>query len=101
MEMKPGARLRSAACGAEVVVVRAPAGAVDLCFGGHPALPATAPAGDLEPLPDRAGELRMGARYTDAETGVEVLVTKPGTSLLSIGDRLLERRDPKALPASD
>ena len=36
MQLKPGMRLRSVVCTSEVVVVRAPATAVDLACGGAP-----------------------------------------------------------------
>lgn len=102
MDLKPGNRLRSAVCTAEVVVVRAADTPVDLRFGGHPAAAAgTEPAGGVTADPALTGELRLGARYFDAETGIEVLVTKTGTSMPTVGDRPLIRRDPKSLPASD
>jgi acyl-CoA synthetase (AMP-forming)/AMP-acid ligase II len=42
MAMKTGVRLKSAVCGAEVIVVRAPRGYVDLRCGGHPLIEMTA-----------------------------------------------------------
>jgi hypothetical protein len=102
VELKPGARLRSATCDAEVVVVKAPAGEIDLRCGGHPLLPVTdeRPAGvAVESGFD--GGLLIGKRYTDATGELEILCTKGGTSSLSIGDELLEIKDAKPLPSSD
>lgn len=101
MELTPGSRYRSTVCDGQVVVVRGAAGDVDLRFGGRPVVPADIPAEPAEARPDLVGEIPMGKRYADAETGIEVLVTKAAGSLLSVGDRLLEQKSAKALPASD
>ncbi|HTC81044.1 MAG TPA: hypothetical protein VK848_05885, partial [Acidimicrobiia bacterium] len=39
MDLKPGTRLRSQTCSAEVIVVRPPGRAVDLRCGGAPMIP--------------------------------------------------------------
>jgi hypothetical protein len=103
MLLKPGARLQSAVCAGQVVVVRAPSEEVDLRFGGVPVRPASpdGPTPDESASPDRVGETPIGKRYVAPSVGLEVLVTKAGSSLLSVGDDLLERKDAKALPASD
>lgn len=102
VELKPGVRLRSSACEAEVVVVKAPAGEVDLRCGGHPMVPVGeegAPRHAAEPGLD--GGVLIGKRYTDEAGDVELLCTKPGTSSLSVGDERLEQKDAKPLPSSD
>jgi hypothetical protein len=101
VQLKPGARLRSAVCDGELVVVRAPADDVDLQFGGVPVTDVRADLDRQAPRPDRVGDTPIGKRYHDVARGVEVLVTRAGQTLLSIGDDLLARRDPKKLPASD
>ncbi len=102
VELKPGARLRSATCDAEVVVVKAPAGEVDLRCGGHPllSLDEDRPAG-LVAETDADGGLLIGKRYTDATGELEILCTKAGTSSLTLGDEVLALKDAKPLPSSD
>jgi hypothetical protein len=101
MELKPGTRLRSQTCAAEVIVVKAPAGAVDLCCGGAPLIPIDAAAGQL-PIDDahRGGTL-LGKRYADEAAGLEILCTKAGEGSLSVGATPLPMKEAKPLPSSD
>lgn len=97
MQLKPGLRLRSTTCTAEVIVVKG-SGEVDLRCGGAPLADMSAAAGPAAP----AGTemlTAMGKRY--ANDDIELLCTKPGAGALSIGDVLLEVKGAKALPASD
>jgi len=100
MLLKPGTRLRSVTCATRVIVVRAPAGDIDLRCGGA----AMTPEGDSEvsqPIdPEFAGGTHLGKRYTDGG-GLEVLVTKAGDGTLSVGPDSLSIQDPKRLPSSD
>jgi len=100
MELKPGARLRSTACTTEVVVVRG--AAVELSCGGHPmvVLDVDVPA-DATPDPAHVTGTRLGKRYADAESGLEVLCTRPGDGSLSLGGTPLELNEAKPLPSSD
>ena len=101
MELKPGARLRSAVDTTEVVVVRAPSGDVDLRCGGHAmvALGTTPPEGLTA---EAGGEgTQLGKRYADEEVGIELLCTKPGPGSMSIGESPLGLKDAKPLPSSD
>jgi hypothetical protein len=43
----------------------------------------------------------MGKRYTSAESGIELLVTKPGKADLAIDGAVLTLQEAKPLPASD
>lgn len=102
MQLKPGLKLRSAVCDAEVVVVRAPAAEVELGCGGAPLVP------DGEDVPAGAeldGSLGdgplMGKRYADEELGVELLCTRPGTGALTVDGRPLLVKGAKPLPSSD
>ena len=102
VELKPGTRLRSVACDAEVIVVKAPAGAVDLRCGGHPMVALGEDVGarpGIEPGFDEG--VLIGKRYTDDAGEVEILCTKGGASALAIGDQVLARKDAKPLPSSD
>jgi hypothetical protein len=102
LELRPGSRLRSAVDATEVVVVKPPAGPVDLRCGGHPMVPLGSGAGaGAAPSPDHADGTLLGKRYVDADQTLEVLCTKPGDGSLSIGDEPLQTKEAKPLPASD
>ncbi|PPE71813.1 hypothetical protein C3942_21615 [Solimonas fluminis] len=96
--MKPGKKLKSAACDTEVMVVRG--SDVVLECGG-------VPMGDERP-PEKAAlnpafaeGTKIGKRYTDAAGSVELLCTKAGQGSLSIGGVALQPKDAKPLPSSD
>jgi hypothetical protein len=100
--MKPGLRLKSAVCATEVMLIRAPAGSVQLDCGGVEMLAAgeTAPAqARLDPA-HAQGSL-IGKRYVDAEERYELLCTKGGEGSLSLGGVPLAIKQAKALPSSD
>ena len=90
------------ACDAEVIVVKAPAGAVDLRCGGHPMVPVgDDPGVRLDIAPGFDDPVLIGKRYTDEAGDIEILCTKAGASSLAIGDQPLARKDAKPLPSSD
>jgi hypothetical protein len=102
MEIKPGSRWKSAVCTAELVVVRPPKTAGELQCGGVAVLPQAstdAPSGDVHP--EHAGGVLIGKRYTDSESGIEVLGAKAGTGSLAYDGRRLTLKEAKPLPASD
>jgi hypothetical protein len=101
MQLKAGARLRSAVDACEVVVVKAPAEPVDLRCGGHPfvAVGDEVTTQSAEPGFDQGAQL--GKRYADEELGLEILCTKAGQGSISVGETVLEVKGAKALPASD
>ncbi len=102
VELKPGTRFRSAVGQTEVVVIKAPAGAVDLRCGGHPVVPIDEePPAGLSAEPDYGGETLIGKRYTDGTGALELLCSKGGSGALSAGDELLVLKDAKPLPSSD
>ena len=96
--MKPGTRLKSAACDTEVMVIRTGGGQIE-CGG--------APMGEAKP--DTAAALSadfssgtlMGKRYVDADGNYELLCVKPGKGSLSVDGVALSVKDAKPLPASD
>ena len=96
--MKPGTRLKSAACDTEVMVIRCGDGAIE-CGG--------APMGEAKPdapaaLPaDFSGGTLMGKRYVDAAGAYELLCVKPGKGSLAVDGVALATKDAKPLPASD
>lgn len=102
VEMKPGARFRSAVCETEVAVIKAQAEPIDLRCGGQPVLPIARerPPG-LSPAPGFDEGTAMGKRYTNEEENLEVLCTKGGQGSLSVADVRLHLKDAKPLPSSD
>ncbi len=105
MELKAGTRLRSAVSDAEVVVVRAPAGDVELTCGGVPMVagdsgaPTGAAAGAV--APGTEGSVVLGKRYVDPDDTIEVLCTKAGEGALALGGTELVLKSAKPLPSSD
>lgn len=100
-DYKPGSRWKSAVCGAEFVVVRPPAQMGELACGGV----AVRPHGGAEPLVEAVIEaaepVMAGKRYTEEQSGLEVLASKPGKGALTFDGRALSRKEAKPLPASD
>jgi len=96
--MKPGTRLKSAACDTEVMVIRCGNAAIE-CGG--------APMGEAKPAEaaalgvDQASGTLMGKRYVDADGKYELLCVKPGKGSLAVGGVALVTKDAKPLPASD
>jgi hypothetical protein len=75
---------------------------VNLECGGQPMVPhGTAPAAGLELSADFSAGSQVGKRYSDEETGLEVLCTKAGKGSLSIDGRPIGEKEAKKLPASD
>lgn len=103
MQLKPGLRLRSQVCATEVIVVRPPADAVELMCGGKPMVDLSQPVDvAAAPAPGLDGGTEMGKRYTtEDESSLEILVTKPGSGTLAVGDVPLVLKDAKPLPSSD
>jgi hypothetical protein len=102
MDIKPGSRWKSAVCDAQMVVVRPPKQPGELQCGGvavRDLADAAAPGGDVHP--DHAGGVLIGKRYTDADSGIEVLGAKAGKGSLAFDGRPLQLKDAKPLPASD
>jgi hypothetical protein len=100
--LKPGVRLKSAVCGAEVMVIRSPGTEGLLCCGGAEMLAmseAAAPGAQLDPKQTQ-GAL-IGKRYVDADDRLELLCTKGGEGSLSLNGQPLSVKQAKALPSSD
>lgn len=96
--MKPGTKLKSAVCDAEVMVIRGSNVVVDC--GGTP-LVEERPAQRATIDPAFAEGTKIGKRYTDAAGTVELLCVKAGQGSLSIGGMALQMKDAKPLPSSD
>ncbi|HEV7469230.1 MAG TPA: hypothetical protein VGO23_05530 [Pseudonocardia sp.] len=101
LTLSPGARLRSAVCAAEVVVIRAQ-GELDLRCGGAPMVGKDESArSDAGPTPPYDAGSLVGKRYVHDGLGVELLCTKSGPGSLAIGEQALELKSAKPLPSSD
>jgi hypothetical protein len=96
--MKPGTRLKSAACDTEIMVIRSAGGEIQ-CGG--------APMGEAKPAEaaplsaDFSDGTLMGKRYVDAGGQYELLCVKPGKGSLAVDGVALTTKDAKPLPASD
>lgn len=95
--MKPGTRLKSAACDTEVVVIRCGGGTIE-CGG---AVMAESHGDAAELNPEFAGGAVMGKRYVDAANTIELLCVKPGKGSLAADGVMLSLKEAKPLPASD
>jgi hypothetical protein len=101
MQVKAGTKLASTVCDTQVVVVRAPAGDVELGCGGAPLVSADQAGATGEPDPALADGSLIGKRYADEEIGVELLCTKAGAGSLTCNGEVLAIKGAKPLPASD
>ncbi len=100
--LNPGARLVSAVCTTEVVVVRVADRAAVVECGGVPMRPAGAPSRPGgAPAAGRDGGTLIGKRYGGGDAPVELLCVKAGVGTLSADGVVLEQRTAKPLPASD
>ncbi len=102
MQLKPGARLESATCDTQVVVVRSPGADVDvdLRCGGE-AMRDAGSGGARLPMSATGEASLLGKRYADEELGLEVLCSKAGDGPLTIGAEPLPLKGAKPLPSSD
>ncbi|MEE8314513.1 MAG: hypothetical protein V3R91_09330 [Myxococcota bacterium] len=100
--LKTGARLRSAVCTTEVMVISVPDKPAEIACGGAPMIDvAEAPPGDQSPSPDAAEGTKLGKRYVDDSGDLELLCTKAGDGSLATGGVLLKLKEAKKLPSSD
>ncbi len=99
-ELKPGGRLASMVCTTEVIVVKAPAGEIDVRCGGTAMIE---PGGDVGGAidPSAAEGTLLGKRYVNEDESLELLSTKAGDGSVGVGEVLLTLKEAKPLPASD
>lgn len=100
-QLKPGLRLKSAVCSAEVMVIK-PGKGESLTCGGIDMVAATdaAPEG-ATPDSEQMGGCQVGKRYVNEDQSVEVLCVKAGEGSLAINGAVLETKESKKLPSSD
>ena len=102
MKLRPGQKLHSAVCDAQVVVVRAPADEVEVGCGGAPLLDDGEQADGTATLDASLGDgPLLGKRYADDDLGLELLCTRAGTGALTVDGRPLLVKGAKPLPSSD
>lgn len=102
MDLKPGTRWKSAVCDAQFVIIRGSKSAGEFQCGGEAVRPQAdtgKPSGTVHP--DHARGVLLGKRYTDEQSGFEVLVSMAGKGSLAFDGRILVEKQAKALPASD
>lgn len=102
MELRPGQKLHSAVSDAQVVVVRAPGQAVEVCCGGAPLLDdGVDPDEPVTPDPALGDGPLLGKRYADEDLGLELLCIRAGAGALTADGRPLAVKGAKPLPSSD
>jgi hypothetical protein len=102
LEIKPGARFRSAVCSTEVAIVRGTDSGIDLWCGGVPMVAlGTQPAAGAAPVAPFDAGTQIGKRYATEDGELELLCTKAGAGSLSVGATVLGLKSAKPLPASD
>ena len=102
MRVSTGTRLRSAVCDTQVVVVKPSTYDVEITCGGEPMVLVDSPEfakGELQE--GHEGGSLLGKRYSDEESGVELLVTSAGAGSLAVAGAPLEIKRAKPLPSSD
>lgn len=95
--MKPGTRLKSAVCDAEIMIIKAAEGD-DLTCGGAAMVENPDKA---EPDPDKMHGCVIGKRYVNEASTIEVLCVKSGDGSLYYNGAELMTKDTKKLPSSD
>jgi len=99
---KAGARLKSAVCNSELMMIVAPARDVTLTCGGAPVVElGSEPPSGASIDPDQKQGTQMGKRYTNEAGDIEVLCTKPGEGGLAVDGEALAVKGAKPLPSSD
>jgi hypothetical protein len=102
MKLRPGQKLHSAVCDAQVVVVRAPSTEVEVGCGGWPLLDEGQEPDGVPQIDATLGDgPLLGKRYADEELGLELLCTRPGKGALTVDGRPLLVKGAKPLPSSD
>ena len=101
MKLRPGMKLFSTVCDAQVVVVKAPSDDVEVACGGAPMVQED-PGGASGTVDASLGEgPALGKRYADDERGLELLCSRAGEGALTVDGEALLLKGAKPLPSSD
>ncbi|MGI9326566.1 MAG: hypothetical protein ACR2PZ_15205 [Pseudomonadales bacterium] len=95
--LKPGTRLKSAVCDAEIMVIKASDGGDLTCGGADMAESPTKAEAD----PAKQHGCLIGKRYVNEADTIEVLCVKSGEGSLYYDGAELMTKDTKKLPSSD
>lgn len=95
--LKPGLRLKSAVCDAEIMVIKA-GDSDDLTCGGQPLSEAPEKTAGDE---DKMHGCVIGKRYVNQDESIEILCVKSGDGSLYYDGEELMTKDTKKLPSSD
>jgi len=98
--LKPGLRLKSGVCTAEVMIVKG-AGEASLTCGGVPMLGLDESADGAQAVATEINGCQVGKRYVNDDQSLEVLCIKPGEGSLAAGGAPLVVKQAKKLPSSD
>lgn len=98
--LKPGLRLKSGVCAAEVMIVKG-AGEAGLTCGGVPMLGLDGSAAGAQAVAAEMNGCQVGKRYVNEDQSLEVLCIKPGEGSLAAGGAPLAVKQAKKLPSSD
>jgi len=96
---KPGTKLSSTVCKAQIMVLRAPSEALDITCGGAPMQ-----VGDPDELGVMSGDNNgtlVGKRYTDADETMEFLCTRGVDGSVGVTGYVIDIKAAKKLPSSD
>ena len=99
-QLKPGLKLKSAICDAEVMVIK-PGTAQSLTCGGVPMLAPGEEPGGADAAPDQMEGCQVGKRYVTEDQALEVLCVKAGKGSLAADGTALKTKEAKKLPSSD
>jgi len=100
-ELKTGARLKSAVCDGEIMVVMASDTNVEVTCGGVAMVAAGTDVERGAIDAEHAVGIVIGKRYIDAAESLEVLCVKAGEGGLAVNGDLLLLKDTKKLPKTD
>ena len=98
--LKPGLRLKSGVCAAEVMIVKG-AGEASITCGGVPMLGLDESADGAQATAAEMNGCQVGKRYVNDDQSLEVLCIKPGEGSLAAGGAPLAVKQAKKLPSSD
>jgi len=101
MDVHAGEKWYSTVCSVGAIVVRAPASPVELECGGAP-MSTSGPAEHVDAsTADPAIGTKIGKRYVDEDSGLELLGIKAGPNVITVNGKPLVLKEAKPLPSSD
>jgi len=99
-QLRPGQKMKSAVCTAEVMIIKAPGSGRLTCGGVDMLGPKEESAGAAADPASLTG-CEIGKRYVNADQTLEVLCVKAGSGGLACDGTALSLKDAKKLPSSD